>query len=55
MKYVVQYEDGIQYKATLARIKTNAPVKIGNSVNCRWIDGRFYPAKIVDIINGEFK
>jgi len=41
-KKTVQFEDGIIYEATLARLK-----KVGDSYLCRFRDGHWYTAKIL--------
>ena len=46
-KYFIQFEDGVRYHATTARIKEGSTLQVGAEITCRFRDGRFYKAHIL--------
>ena len=46
-------EDGVVYSCSVHRIKTVNRLYIGSRVDCRYKDGRWYQADIIDILDGK--
>lgn len=55
-KYSVQFiDDGIQWLATEPRIRaSNINICVGDIVECRYSDGKFYPAVVLKIPGNAF-